>query len=155
MNKRTVKKPLPAAVRLRISVLQPPAGVQCRLQEGRGDLVAPTRVTRDDIQFEFTLRLGPSRRGHPNLLGPAAQGPPDDRFVYINWGRRAGQQGTAWDRRAKIPLRGITTALLNAALTDGRHVLEARIAGTGRDGGPACATVALLEGWHLASDAAA
>ena len=154
MNKPTVK-PQPAAVRLRISVLQPPAGVQFRLQEGRAELVAPTRVTRDGIQFEFTLRLGPPRRGQPNFLGPAAQGPPDGRFVYINSGRRAGQQGTAWDRRAKIPLRGITTALLTAALTDGRQVLEARIAGTGRDGGPACATVPLLEGWRLASEAAA
>lgn len=142
-------KPQPAAVRLRITVLQPPAGVQFRLQEGRADLVAPTRVTRDDLQFEFTLRLGPQRGGHPNFLGPAAQGPPDGRFVYINSGRSAGQQGTAWDRRAKIPLRGITTALVNAALTDGRQVLEARIAGTGRDGGPACATVPLLEGWRL------
>lgn len=147
-------KPQPDVVRLRISVLQPPAGVQFRLQEGRADLVAPTRVTRDDIQFEFTLRLGPPRRGHPNFLGPAAQGPPDGRFVYINSGRRAGQPGTAWDRRAKIPLRGISTSLVNAALTDGGQVLEARIAGTGRDGGPACATVPLLEGWRLAPDAA-
>lgn len=139
----------PAEVRLRISVQHPLAGVQFRLQQGRADLVAPTRVTPDSIQFEFTLRPGPPRGGRPTLRGPAAQGPPDGRFVYINSGRRAGQQGTGWDRRAKVPLRGITTALLNAALTNGQQVLEARIAGTGPDGGPACATVPLLDDWHL------
>ena len=143
-----------AEVRLRISVLEPPAGVQFRLQEGRADLIAPTRMTAEGLQFEFNLRLGPPRRGRPNFLGPAAQGPPDGRFVYINSGRRAGQQGTVWDRRAKIPLGGITSALLDMVLKHPDHVLEARIAGTGRDGGPACATVPLLEGWRLASGAA-
>lgn len=131
-------------------MVRPPAGVQWRLQEGRADLIAPTRATGDEIEFEFTLRVGPPRDGLPNFLGPAAQGPADGRFVYINSGRRAGQLGTGWDRRAKVPLRGISAALLNAALTDGGYLLEARIAGTGKDGGPACATVPLLEGWRLA-----
>ncbi len=149
MNKRAAK-PQPVEVRLRITVRQPPAGVQFRLQQGRADLVAPTRVTAEDIQFEFTLRLGAPRRGHPNFLGPAAHGPPDERFVYINSGRQAGQQGTGWDRRAKVPLRGITTELVGAALTGG-HLLEACIAGTARDGGPACATVPLIGGWQLVS----
>ncbi len=63
-------------------------------------------------------------------------------------GYGAGQPGTAWDRRAKVPLRGITSSLLQEALDSGR-LIEARIAGTGKDGGPACATVPLLEGWRL------
>lgn len=139
----------PTVVQLRIIVVRPPAGVQWRLQEGRADLAAPTRVTSDEIEFEFTLRVGPPRGGLPNFLGPAAQGPADARFVYINSGRRAGQQATAWDRRAKVPLRGISATLLQAALAEGKQLLEARIAGTAKDGGPACATVPLLEGWRL------
>ena len=136
-------------VRLRIVVEQPPAGVQWRLQQGQAELVAPTRVTSDAVHFEFALRVGPPRDGLPNFLGPAAQGPADGRFVYINSGRRAAQQGTGWDRRAKVPLRGITAALLDAALAAEGHLLEARFAGTGKDGGPACATVPLAEGWRL------
>ena len=147
---RRVVTSQPTEVRLRILVVRPPPGVEFRLQQGRADLVGPTRVSAEEIQFDFTLRLGPPRRGHPNFRGPAAQGPPDGRFVYVNSGRRAGQLGTVWDRRAKIRLDGITTQLLNAVLQDGRLVLEARIAGTGPDGGPACATVPLLEGWRIA-----
>ncbi len=154
MRKRNEKSQA-LEVTLRISVLQPPPQVQFRLQEGRADLVPPAHVTDEEIQFEFNLRLCAPRRGHPNFLGPAAQGPPDGRFVYINSGRRAGQDGTAWDRRAKIPLGGISPALLKAALADGGRLLEARIAGTGRDGGPACATVPVIGGWRLVPKAAA
>ena len=136
-------------------MVQPPTGVEFRLQEGRADLMVPVRVTAGEIQFDFSLRLGAPRGGQPNFLGSAAQGPPAGRFVYINSGRRAGQRGTLWDRRAKVPLRGITNALLQDALREG-FVLEARIAGTAGDGGPACATVPLLGGtWRLASEAAA
>jgi hypothetical protein len=137
-------------VRCRIIVEGPPAGVQCRLQEGRDHLVEPKWVSGDEIAFEFTLRVGPPRAGQPNFLGAAAQGPADARFVYINSGRRAGQQATGWDRRAKVPLRGITPSLLEAALQQAGQLLEARIAGRAKDGGPACATVPLLDGWRLA-----
>jgi hypothetical protein len=149
MGKRSETKAPPAEIKLRITVVQPPAGVEFRLQEGRADLVAPARVSAGQIEFEFALRLGAPRNGQPNFLGPAAQGPPAGRFVYINSGRRAGQQHTFWDRRAKVPLKGITKTLVQAALRD-NGVLEARIAGTARDGGPACATVPLVSGaWRL------
>ena len=136
-------------VRMRIVVVDPPAGVQWRLQEGRDDLVEAARVRGNELHFEFALRVGPSREGQPNFLGAAAQGPADGRFVYINSGRRAGQLATLWDRRAKVPLRGISMAMAQAAMTDEATLLEARIAGTGKDGGPACATVPLLNPWRL------
>lgn len=143
-------------VPLRITVVDPPAGVQFRLQRGRDDLVSPTRVTSTEIQFDFTLRLGPSSGGRPNLLGEAAQGPPAGRFVYVNSGRKAGQRGTPWDRRAKVHLAGITLRLVESALSRDGKLVEARIAGTASDGGPVCATVPLLgDGWHLTSGPAA
>ena len=138
-------------VPLRVTIVRPPANVDFRLQRGRTELVPPTRVTAVAIRFDFALRLGPSRKSNrPNLVGALAQGPPAGRFVYVNSGLRAGQQGSCWDRRAKVPLEGITAALIQAALAAGDLVIEARIEGTARDGGPACATVALLDdGWRL------
>ena len=153
MMSETTKPQSPSVdVPLRITVVRPPAGVEFRLQQGRSDLVAPTRVTPTEIQFEFNLRLGPTRARRPTLLGHAAQGPPAKRFVYINSGRQAGQASTCWDRRAKVPLQGITSGLLKDLFAANDAVLEARIEGTARDGGPACATVPLLgNSWRLVS----
>lgn len=133
-------------------MVNPPAGVQWRLQEGRDDLIQPLHLQPNEIHFECSLRIGPPRGGQPNFLGAAAQGPADARFVYINSGRRAGQLATLWDRRAKVPLCGISMAMVEAVLADAGMVLEARIAGTGKDGGPACATVPLLEPWRVVPD---
>ncbi len=131
---KTTKPQSPSVeVPLRIIVVHPPAGVEFRLQQGRPNLVAPTRVTPTEIQFDFNLRLGPTR-------------------VYVNSGRQAGQEETCWDRRAKVPLQGITSALLKALLAADDAVLEARIEGTARDGGPVCATVSLFgDTWRLVS----
>ena len=69
----------------RVTIVRPPANVEFRLQRGRTELVAPTRVTAADIRFDFAVRLGPRRTpNRPNLVGAVAQGPPAGRFVYIN-----------------------------------------------------------------------
>lgn len=87
---------------------------------------------------------------HPNFLGPFTQGPRGARFVYVNSGTLAGQANTKWTRRAKVPLSGITWAMIKRAKG---AILEARIDGVGRDGGPACGTVPLLDGgWRIARD---
>ena len=50
-----------------------------------------------------------------------------------------------------MPLAGISWPLIEEALAAPDAALEARIAGTAKDGGPACATVPLLEGgWRIA-----
>ncbi len=50
-----------------------------------------------------------------------------------------------WVRRIKVHLSSITWPQIDEAVkTSG--VLEARIQGTGRDGGPSCASVPLLGG---------
>ncbi len=140
-------------VSLRLVVERPPAGVTWRLQRGRDALVAPVRETADAVAFALSLRVADGPGGAPTLRGPEAQGPPASRFVYLNSGTYAGQAGTSWSRRAKVPLTGIPPALLARARATPGAVLEARIAGTGRDGGPACASVPLLgEGWRLVTD---
>jgi hypothetical protein len=131
---------------LRIIVEQPPPGVDFALQKGRGnayETVQKQRSEGKDLAFEFqpVVREGVSD-SMSALRGPFVQGPPRQRFVYIDIGTCAGQADSCWSRRLKIPLDGITATMIGR-----RGVLETRVPGTGRDGGPNCATVKDFEGW--------
>lgn len=138
---------------LRIIVQHPPAGVAFAVQKGRDGLLAPSSATADALVFDLAVRVRDGADGRPNFLGEFAQGTPADRFVYVNSGASAGQAGSPWQRRAKVKLDTITREMVDAALARGA-VLEARIEGTDRRGGPACATVPLLDGgWRLAGAA--
>jgi hypothetical protein len=134
---------------LRIYVLRPPQGVTFAVQRGKGELLQPSAVSTDAMVFDLSVRVAEGKDGRPNFLGPYAQGTPADRFVYVNAGTYAGQAETCWSRRAKIKLGGIGWELVEEALGTPGAVLEARIAGTGRDGGPCCATVPIVGGWHV------
>jgi hypothetical protein len=135
---------------LRIVLDTPPVGVMFALQRGKAELVSQTIATGDDLQFEFVVRAGGREEEWPNFLGPFVQGPRGGRFIYVNSGTSAGQANSCWTRRAKIALKGIGWDLIDRALAAPGRVLEARIAGRGRDGGPACATVPLLgERWKI------
>jgi hypothetical protein len=136
---------------LRITLVHPPSGVVFCLQRGRADLVPPTEASGEQVSFDFTLRVhGDRTGGPPNLRGAFAQGPPATRFVYVNSGTLAGQEDSCWTRRAKVPLSGITWELIETVSKPGT-VLEARIPGIAKDGGPVCASIRLLEGgWGAA-----
>jgi len=70
--------------------------------------------------------------------------------VYVTSGTLAGQADSCWTRAAKVPLSGITWPLIQEALATLGVVIEAHIAGTAKDGGPACAAVPLLNGeWRV------
>lgn len=135
---------------LRITVVDPPLAIQWALQLGRDEIVQPTAITKGRITFDFTIEVvaGDSPAKF-RLRGPAVQGRPGERFVYLRMGSYAGQDGApGW--RAKISLEGITRKLVDAALAKRSRVLEARFAGTAKNGGPACATVSLLApGWSV------
>jgi hypothetical protein len=124
-------------VAIRIIVENPP--VRFAVQRGKDELLEATSANAKQQVFEFSVRArDDGSGGAPNFLGPFAQGPVGGRFVYVN----------SRGRRAKIPLSGITWSLIKKAAGS---VIEARIAGTARDGGPACATVPLLDGgWRVA-----
>src|ERR1700749_992149 len=127
---------------LRIVVGNPPAGAHFAVQRGKDELLEARSARAGELIFEFPIRVrNDGSEGGPNFLGPFAQGPRDARFVYVNSGMTAGVHAS-WTRRAKIPLRGITWAMIEKA--GAGAFIEAAIAGTGRDGGPACATVPLL-----------
>jgi hypothetical protein len=149
---RKIQPVSPAVVTLRIVVVDPPAGVRWALQIGRDELERPSSAGRAHVCFTTVVRVASSSRSNPlRLLGPAVQGPPDTRFLYLNSGIRAGQAKSCWDRRAKVPLRGITWSIIRAAAAKPHGALEARVSGTASDGGPACASVSLLgAGWSVA-----
>ena len=141
---------------LRIVVEKPPTGVYFGLQKGRGsnyETVQTVESKTDALLFEFSVRVEQGTDGNPNFLGPFVQGPPPERFVYLDIGTCAGQTNTPWSRRLKIPLRGISWELIEQATKAPASLrsLETRVPGTGKDGGPSCATVKPFEGWQVSS----
>jgi hypothetical protein len=97
---------------LRIVLETPPAGVDFGLQKGRGsgyEVMQKQRSGTNDLSFVFTAGLkGSPKDPAPNFTGSFTQGPPGERFVYIDIGSCAGQIDSPWSRRLKIPLSGIT-----------------------------------------------
>jgi hypothetical protein len=130
------------SIRIRILVVSPPPGVRFAVQKGKSELLEPSAEGHKAIQFDFSLRLGsPLPNGSANFLGEFAQGPPADRFIYVNSGTLAGQEGSCWTRRAKLKLASISQKIVEEAASDPNGVIEARMPGTMGDGGPICASV--------------
>jgi Family of unknown function (DUF5990) len=145
-----------SVLRVRIRVAETPPGVMFAVQRGKMDLLEPSSVDSGGVHFQFSLRIGPPLPdGSLNFLGEFAQGPPAERFVYVNSGIRAGQTQSCWDRRAKLKLAGIPRQLVERATDRKDCAVEARILGIMRDGGPVCASVppSTVE-WRLVPDVA-
>jgi hypothetical protein len=141
---------------LRITLYRVPPGVRFALQKGKSGagggvvLVPPSRIDPTSISFDFTVRVAPDRLGvKPRFLGEFTQGPGDQRFVYVNSGRSAGQLDTEWNRRAKIPLTTITPAQIDNVRSTPNSVLLIEIEGTGRDGGPVAASLLSSTEWRV------
>jgi hypothetical protein len=140
---------------LRVILQSPPKGVDYGLQKGRGsafEIVQRQRSAGLDLVFEFPAGVKLDGSGSPSLAGPFVQGPPDGRFVYISIGAYAGQDGSVWSRRLKVPLTGMPG--LTGRKLEAGAVLETRVPGTARDGSPACATVKPFLGWRFGKSAA-
>ena len=152
-------------LRLRIHCLQPPDPRRHKarfgLQEKKpGDWVLHegTRRANGDILFECECQVKPRRSGEPpDFAGPFVHGKPGERFLYLSWkpdgwSSTEPEPTTTFVRRIKLHLRDITWAQIGEAFHTG-GVLQAIIAGTARDGGPACASVPLVGGkWQLLAE---
>ena len=125
---------------MRITVTGPFPGVAMQVQKGKDELLPPVEISDAALIFDFTITVDVSGAA-PNFLGKFAQGPKDQRFVYVNTGTYAGEHHSIWARRAKISLMGITKEQIEGAISSGGR-LETEIAGRGgRDNGPVCASV--------------
>ncbi len=123
----------------RLILEQPPAGVAIGLQKGRGHHYETLQIQQGDggdLIFEFAA----TAKSSTDFAGPFVQGRAGERFVYLVIGKMAGQFGSPWTRRLKIPLREVP---------HGAATVETHIAGTGRDGSPACATPKDFDGWRV------
>lgn len=134
-------------LKLRLTVTDPLPGVFYAMQRGKDQLLQPTAAS-GALTFDFTVQADLSKNPI-GLTGEFTQGPPDKRFVYVNSGTYAGQSTTCWSRRAKIPITGISASLAQEAIATG-GLLQARVRGIGKDGGPFCASVQLLSEWAAA-----
>ena len=139
-------------ITLQIILIKPTAGVVFGLQKGSGsnyETVQKQISTSNDLSFKFTIKVkgDGSKENRPKFSGSFVQGPADSKFVYIDIGTYAGQSDTIWSRRLKISLTGITWKDID--LLSDNSMLQASVPGTGRDGGPNCATVKPFGGWHI------
>ncbi len=153
-------------IRLRVICQKPPPpqryGAEFGLQDNSttADWVihAGQAHPNGDIRFECECRVRRHHRtGSPSFLGPFVHGGAAQRFLYLSWrpvGWRPGQldpRCPAWLRRIKVHLKPITWEQIEESLKRG-GVLEAVVPGTGRDGGPSCASVPLVGGgWTVRS----
>lgn len=138
-------------INFRIVLQNPPADVDYGLQMGHAnkyEVVGRQRAKGDDLTFEFTINTKPGKDSSIDFSGSCVQGPVGGRFIYINIGTSAGQIGSPWNRRLKIPLIGITESMIDEILKM-PGVLETSVPGTGKDGGPNCATVKPFAGWSV------
>jgi hypothetical protein len=87
------------------------------------------RLPQEAIELIFELQVDGDQ-----VRGPYAQGTPQDRFLYGNWGRWIGN---AWSgfRRIKIPIRLLIDALQS------KTEVRATLVCTNSDGSPIAATI--------------
>ena len=140
-------------ISLQIILSKPPPGIDFGLQKGGGNIyetIQKQRSGSNDLTFQFTVKVKGDRVKDPlpKFSGDFVQGPTGGKFIYLDIGTYAGQTGTQWARRLKIPLTGITWNEVDKLLSS-KLILETKVPGTGRDGGPNCATVKPFDGWHI------
>ena len=136
-------------------LVEPPASIDYGIQRGRGsnyEAMFVQQRKRGDVTFDVSIAVSEHRKdGSPNFSGEFVQGTPARRFIYIDVGTYAGQKDTSWSRRMIVRLDDIAWPMIRQATRPGKR-LEARIQGTGSDGGPSCATVTPIGGWRIVSD---
>ena len=141
---------------LQIILIKPTKDVDFGLQKGSGnnyETIQKQRSIGQDLLFKFSVTVkGEGKKDLlPKFSGPFVQGPATNKFIYIDIGTYAGQTNTGWSRRLKIPLTGITWKDIDMLISNPGILLETIVPGTGRDGGPNCATVKPFAGWRLRS----
>ena len=137
----------------RIILEQPVADITYGLQSGSGHRyevlqkqVAQSRAR--ELIFEFAL---PVKRGNDGSFvwhGPIIQGPPKNRFLYLDIGSYAGQDNAPVSGRLKVPLPKLSDDIIRAIGNGGSFVT--RISATkAKDGKHTMGTIKPFDGWML------
>jgi hypothetical protein len=134
--------PLDHVITLRLRIEDPLPGVSYSLQNKKGEPVGQIIAGDGPISFDVSVRVAAGNKLHGDFVRTEGAG---RRFVYIAVGEQAGQRPSEWNRRAKIDIHPLDAELLSKALTG--SILEARLPGRAKDGGPACATLLPMGGW--------
>lgn len=129
-------------ITLRLTIAEPLPGLAYNLQD-KANRPVDIRLSGDaPLSFDVPVTLNDDGR----LTGTFVRREgPVRRFVYVAVASHPGDPA-GWNRRAKIDVHDIPADLL-AQAREGR-MLEGRLPGRARDGGPACAIVRLLEPWR-------
>ncbi len=138
----------------RVVLEKPPPDVDFGLQKGSGskyETVQRQKTKLQDLFFVFDIKIKGSRDKNPSpdFSGPYVQGNAGSRFIYLDIGTYAGVTDSPWGRRLKIPLTGISWDMINKIDSDEGLIIETHVPGTGKDGGPNCATVKPFAGWQV------
>ena len=141
-------------ITLQIILLKPTPGVDFGLQKGSGsnyEVIQKQRADSRDLSFDFAVKVKgeKTKDQSPKFSGSFVQGPTNGKFIYIDIGTCAGQMDTPWSRRLKIPLTGITWKEIDQLIANPQLIMETNVPGTGKDGGPNCATVKPFNGWKI------
>ena len=132
-------------ITLRLTIGDPVPGVAYSLQSKKSEPVGVIVAGDRPLSFDVRVDVGPG----PRFLGEFVRREgPTRRFVYIAIGGQAGDSSSIWSRRAKIDIHDLPAELLETALAG--SVVEARLPGRDKDGGPACATLRPLGSWKVA-----
>lgn len=129
-----------ATLTLRLIIRDPVPGVAYGRQDDTNQAQAVQIADDGPLRLDIQVTLKSDGR----LTGPFVRREGKERrFVYIAIGQSVGQCTSVWTRRAKVDIHTIPTDLRTAGA-----VLQVELPGKARDGGPACATVRPLIGWH-------
>ena len=133
------------AITLRLTIEDPIPGVAYSLQNKKSEPVGQVTAGHGPISFDVPVRVVPGPKFYGDFVRSEGV---SRRFVYIAIGEQAGQHPSTWSRRAKIDIHLLSAELLEKAQAG--SVLETRLPGKAKDGGPACATVRPIGDWHVA-----
>lgn len=139
-------------ITIQVILERPLPGVLYALQKGTGlnyTSIQGQVATDRDLLFEEVVKLKGDglKYDYPDFGGPFVHGVKSARFLYIDIGKNAGQFTSAWSRRLKIPLVGISWDMIRQIISAPELVLFTKVPGIGKDGGPNCATVKPFPGW--------
>ena len=116
-----------------------PGTVHLGIQRNK-DFADAQPADRESIVFrpEFRVRRQPD--GSPNFLGPFAQGPRQERFIYLNWVTMVGKSPVASPGRVKLHLNHIEWAHVEKAVIK-KKALKVTLQLTTAKGRPVFASV--------------